>query len=101
MVAEAKNINGYRDGWRLNLWAALKPDEMEAVLCSRIFKQVIVDGTTKLMGNESFQTYQISCTFPLDCFLLTIESCCWVLRTVGGYTLQLLPVAQLKCFTFR
>lgn len=54
MAAEAKNINGYRDGWRLNLWAALKPDEMEAVLCFRIFKQVIVDGTTKLMGNESF-----------------------------------------------
>lgn len=54
MAAEAKNINGYRDGWRLNLWVALKPDEMEAVLCSRIFKQVIVDGTTKLMGNESF-----------------------------------------------
>lgn len=36
IATEAKSINGYRDRWRL----AFKPDEMEAVLESSIFKSI-------------------------------------------------------------
>lgn len=100
ITVEAKSIYRFRNGWSLDPWMAVQPDGAEAVLDFSIFKHDCWSQGTRAAWRIFLELSDITHSSP-TLFLVTIESLCWAVTALGGYSLRLLPVAWYKHFMLK
>lgn len=100
VTVEAKSTYGFGNGWSLDPWMAVQAHGTETVLDLNIFKNDCWSQDTTAAWRIFLELSDFIHSSP-TLFLVSIESHCWAVTALGGYSSQLLSVAWYKHFVLK